>query len=96
MAVARKAEEPIEKKKIALFVGDFERLAEILATKNVPPSVFIRHLVRRKLRQLEAALGEISKPVETDLNDIISRARLETITGASGDDDSDEPPGRGG
>ena len=94
--MARKAEEPIEKKKIALFVGDFERLAEILATKNVPPSVFIRHLVRRKLRQLEAALGEISKPVETDLNDIISRARLDSITGPSDDDASgDEPPERG-
>jgi hypothetical protein len=77
--MARKAEEPIEKKKIGLFEGDFERLAEILAPKKVTPSVFIRHLVRRKLRQLEAALGEIARPVEVELDDIITRAKLDEL-----------------
>lgn len=71
----RKAEEPLDRKKISLFEGDFERLADLLAAKNIPPSVFIRHLVRRKLRQLEAILNEVSRPTgDLDLDDIIKSA----------------------
>lgn len=82
-AMGRKSEEPIEKKKLALFVGDFERLGEILAPRNVTPSVFIRHLVRRKLRQLEAVMDAVSRPTgDIDLDDIIQSASTDPAADA--------------
>lgn len=80
----RKAEEPLARKKISLFEGDFEKLGDILQAKGVTPSVFIRHLVRRKLRQLESVLNDVSQPTEEiEINDLIAASRLDTASNES-------------
>jgi hypothetical protein len=52
--MGRKAEEPLEKKDVILFLGDWDRLATILAPRKVKPTVFIRRLVRRTIESIEA------------------------------------------
>lgn len=54
--MGRKSEEPLEKKDVILFKGDWARLEEILRPRKIKPTVFIRKLVRQKLQEIEARL----------------------------------------
>lgn len=60
--MARKAAEPLEKKDIILFQGDWDELAAILAPFKIKPTVFIRQLVRKKLAQIKSAAAERAQP----------------------------------
>lgn len=63
----RRAEEPLELKKgIRLFQGDWERLGSLLSYSHISPALFIRHLVRNKILELEAAKAAVARPVEVN------------------------------
>lgn len=67
--MGRRADEPLEKKDIILFKGDWDELTAILAPRKVKPTVFIRALVRQKLNEIKARADIHSKPVaEVDLD----------------------------
>jgi hypothetical protein len=69
--MGRKAEEPLEKKDVILFLGDWERLATILAPRKVKPTVFIRRLVRRTIESIEARAALMAQPTpEISLDDL--------------------------
>ena len=59
--MGRRAEEPLEKKDVILFQGDWDRLREILASAKITPTQFIRALVRKKIREIEARVNDIAK-----------------------------------
>jgi hypothetical protein len=60
--VARKSAEPLEKKDVILFAGDWDELAALLAPFKIKPTVFIRQLVRKKLAQIKSAAAEQARP----------------------------------
>jgi hypothetical protein len=72
--MGRKSNEALEENKIRLFKGDFHRLSSILAPRRVPTNVFIRHLVRKAITQIEARVNETARPVEIDADDIIRQS----------------------
>lgn len=87
--MGRKAEEPLEKKDVSLFIGDWDRLAAVLAPRRISPTVFIRKLVRRTLTQIEAKAAFDAKPVLTEISDDI-------IDGALAESTDDSQPGQPG
>jgi hypothetical protein len=63
--MGRRAEEPLDKRKnLTLFLGDWERLEELLRPTGVPTGVFLRLLIRKKIVQLEAAANDAAGPTE--------------------------------
>jgi hypothetical protein len=48
--MARRSEEPLEKKLILLFRGDWKALEELLA-KRMTPTEFIRRIVRKTIQK---------------------------------------------
>ena len=83
--MGRRADEPLEKKDIILFKGDWDKLVAILGPRKVKPTVFIRALVRNKIREIEARADLQAKPVpelkDDDLNltDLITESEPEPI-----------------
>jgi len=79
----RRASEPLEKKDIILFRGDWDELAAILAPLKIKPTVYIRALVRKNLIRIRAAAAEKARPTpelsDADLRD------LDLLTDESGD-----------
>ena len=64
--MGRRAEEPLDKRKnLTLFMGDWERLEELLRPTGVATGVFLRLLVRKKIVQLEAAANDAAGPTES-------------------------------
>lgn len=70
--MVQKSEIPLEMKKLYLFKGDWDRLSEIIAPARLKPSRFIRHLIRKKIIELESALAEAPQATagEIDLEDL--------------------------
>lgn len=52
----KKSKRPLDPigREIRFFVGDWDRLTEILAARRITPSEFLREYVHRKLRQIES------------------------------------------
>ena len=71
--MGRKEDEPLEKKKVNLYQGDWDRLSEILAARKISPTFFIRRLVRRTLLSIQARSLEVAQNVETD-DDVVRSA----------------------
>lgn len=80
--MARKEDEPLERKKINLYQGDWERLSEILTTKRISPTFFIRRLVRRTLLSIEARAEAQAKPLETEA-DVVRDALRDSAESAN-------------
>lgn len=70
----RRASEPLEKKDIILFKGDWEELATILAPHKIKPTVYIRMLVRKNLNRIRSAAAEAAQPIpeltDDDIRDL--------------------------
>lgn len=65
--MGKRAEEPLEKKDLNLFAGDWEELEAILKPRKVSVSVFIRKLIRQKILQIKSRAADTYRPVpETD------------------------------
>ncbi len=81
--MGRRADEPLEKRDMILFKGDWDKLVAFLSPRKVKPTVFIRHLVRNKIREIEARTDLQSKPVaelkddDIDLGDLASESATE-------------------
>lgn len=56
--------EPLERKDAVLFKGDWATLQELLAGTRVKPTEFIRVLVRRTIRRIQATRAGMERPVE--------------------------------
>jgi hypothetical protein len=69
--MGRKAEAPLEKKDVILFLGDWDRLAAILAPRKVKPTVFIRRLVRRTIESIEARAALMAQPTPDIPDDLL-------------------------
>lgn len=82
--MGRRAEEPLEKKDIILFKGDWEALRNILAPRKVTPTVFIRALVRKKLREIEAKTNMVAKPGPELKDDDLDLGTLDSSKSADG------------
>jgi len=76
--MGRRESEPLEKKDIILFHGDWDRLAAILAPVRIKPTVFIRHLVRKKILEIEAKAGLEAKPVAELTDDDLAELGITT------------------
>lgn len=60
----RRETEKLERRDIVLYKGDWEDLRILLASTRVTPTAFIRALVRRTIRRIEAAKAGAERPVE--------------------------------
>jgi hypothetical protein len=68
--MGKRAEEPLEKKDLNLFAGDWEELESILKPKKISVSVYIRKLIRRNIQQIKSKAADTYRPVpETDEDD---------------------------
>lgn len=56
--------EPLERRDMILYRGDWEELQELLAGTRIKPTTFIRMLVRRTIRRIQAAKAGVERPVE--------------------------------
>lgn len=79
--MGRRAEEPLEKKDIILFKGDWAELEAILAPRKVKPTVFIRHLVRKKILEIKERTNSVSRPTPELTDDDLDTIGLELTTG---------------
>ena len=61
--MARKSPEPLEKKKVTFYAGDWDELASFLAPYKIKPTVFVRQLLRKKLSYIKAAAAEKARPL---------------------------------
>ena len=85
--MGRRAEEPLEKKDIILFKGDWEALRVILAPRKITPTVFIRALVRKKLREIEAKTNLLAQPgpeLKDDDLELGDLAAAQSVDGGQG------------
>jgi len=65
----RRESEALERHDIVLYKGDWEDLRVLLASTRVTPTAFIRALVRRTIRRIEATKAGMERPVEEDIDD---------------------------
>lgn len=78
--MARKSPEPLEKKKVTFYAGDWDELASILAPHKIKPTVFVRQLLRKKLAYIRAAAAEKARPLpeiadaDIDLDDLAAES----------------------
>lgn len=62
--MTKRAEEPLERRDVQLFKGDWEILGEIVRPLGLTPTEFIRKLVRKTIIQVK------TKAPKRQLNDI--------------------------
>lgn len=60
----RRETEKLERRDIMLYAGDWEELRLLLAATRVTPTAFVRALVRRTIRRIQAAKAGEERPVE--------------------------------
>lgn len=66
--MARREGEKLERRDMVLYVGDWDELGELLAPTRITRTEFIRLLLRRTIRRIQAAKAGMERPVE-DIED---------------------------
>ena len=74
--MARKSDEPLEKRDVILFKGDWEELVSYLAPLKVRPTVFIRMLVRKKILEIRERANAQARPTPELSDDDIEQFGL--------------------